>query len=150
MQEIFELEIWSKPGSCIGDSEGLKIEFLLKKQIPSESEFVIGHNFSSGGVDVDNLALSLKEGELKEADFKVFCAQRKLPLNLGDCNSAARFLEFNYGRLLAWINLPYNQSGKEVYLKIAKWILNTPYNLQGSHIPYCVNPLNPGEKPLFW
>ncbi|MBU6953626.1 hypothetical protein [Hahella sp. HN01] len=150
LQAIFELEIWSQPGGCCNATQGLEIEKLLKKELPSSIDFIVGHDFSPNNIDVENLSISMQEKELKESNFKSFCIQRGLSPDLNDSESAARFLEYSYGRLLAWVHLPHDELGKEIFIKLVKWLSDKRYNLQGADANYCVNLSHAGDAPLFW
>lgn len=110
MKTVIEIEIWSSPGGLLPPDYGKRLqEDFWAEGIPRD--VVLGLNSIPDETDSENLRLSLEAGELAESDFRVFCEQNKFAPDVADCRSAAAFLEYSFGRPLAWVHIPDGEYG---------------------------------------
>ena len=72
--------------------------------------------------DAENLAIAFEESELEKEDFLIFCEANDLAVNPEDFNSACRFLEYSYGRRLAWLHIPEDKDVQECLGRVVLWI----------------------------
>ena len=56
--------------------------------------------------------MSLDDGELSRANFDAFCATHQIPADPDSPRAAALFLEYSFGRKLAWLHLPEDEEAK--------------------------------------
>lgn len=83
-KEILQKEIWA---------QGIpKDAFLGVSAIPDST-------------DCENLYSAIESGELTRDYFGTFCSAHELPDNL-QSEESAKFLEYMWGRCLAWIHMP--------------------------------------------
>ena len=92
----------------------------------------------------------MAEEEIPAEDFLNFCRAHNLKPDTNDELSAARFLDYTYGRLLAWVNIPTQIKIGKTYNEIVSWVMTQDLVLCGADVPYCVNVKHPGSVPLFW
>ncbi|WP_265281125.1 hypothetical protein [Verminephrobacter aporrectodeae] len=103
---VRELEAWSKPGNLLHPEYGKNMlqQELWEKGV--SQDVFLGLSEIPGESDCKNLNLSIQSGELTEYSFKRFCLSYGLSDSMQSKESAAKFLEYMEGRLLAWIHLP--------------------------------------------
>ena len=111
---------------------------------------VLGLSEIPDPVHATNLGMSLAYGELSRQEFDEFCARNELVANVSSIDSVAKFLEFAYGRGLAWVHLPATEEGIAMGDRINSWAhsegycLVEPYYLQcfleGACLEYLLPP----------
>jgi hypothetical protein len=106
MKHILELELWSAPGKLLPSNMGkdLKRKFLSETGI--DSNVFLGLSSVPGDVDVTNLRSALNAGELTYDDFSQFCSRFHFCVDVGNVESASRFLDYSNGMMVAWIHVP--------------------------------------------
>jgi hypothetical protein len=70
------------------------------------SKVFLGLSAISDSTDCENLYSAIESGELTRDSFGRFCSAHELPDNLQSEKSSAKFLEYMWGRCLAWIHMP--------------------------------------------
>lgn len=120
MKKVCELELWSKPNANLPEDVGLS---LVKKAIIELEldKIIVGLSFLPDSTDVENLKICLAEKELDIFQFKSYCSKNNLSNDLNNAESAALFLEYEYGRPLAWIHIPTDVCLEETIQKIKNW-----------------------------
>jgi hypothetical protein len=150
MPKVFELEVWSKPGKNIDAEAGKVLEAMITKELCLDFGVVLGLSFVPNKVHVDNLLIAINERELLSVNYFRYCEKNNLTKSLHDIRSAAFYLEYEYGRPLAWIHIPYNEIGKGICLDVIKWCDSHSYNVVDGDKLYCVIPDLTQGSPLGW
>ncbi len=140
MTLILELELWSTPGKQLDAELGNDLAVEIPRAAGLPQGIILGLSFVPCDADVENLNIALNEGELLEDDFMSFCRFAKLPPRRRVAVSAARFLEFVYGRPLNWVHLPVSDAGKSYFARISSWAQENGYYLQPELASYCLLP----------
>ena len=140
MQEIIELEICSQPGENIDAESGKDLELLLISELGLNEDMVIGLSFFPEKAHVDNLLIAINEGELNVDAFSSYCRSHNLNTSIHDKRSAAYYLEYEYGRTLAWLHIPNNENSISILEKILLWCMQHKYNVQNGDDLYCLLP----------
>lgn len=140
MKQIFELEMWSRPNTCLPSGLGKDLKQTLDSILELDESIFLGLNFVPDKTDSENLLLALNNRELDLGDFHAFCKAWQLAPSTGNYESAARFLEFQYGRPLAWLHLPHDQRGLVALNKLLAWAVENGYTIQSPDLCYCLLP----------
>ncbi|MGP4846339.1 hypothetical protein ACTXGQ_19620 [Marinobacter sp. 1Y8] len=148
MTSIVELEMWSSPGACLPAEFGKEFKVNIDSALELDDSIFLGLSFVPEKIDSENLSLSFRLGELAVEDFEVFCRFRGFEPNLQNHESAARFLEFEYGRPVAWLHLPYNNRGIRILNKLMSWAVKNGFSIQNPDLCYCLLPASP--VPAEW
>ncbi|WP_419832594.1 hypothetical protein [Endozoicomonas atrinae] len=101
-------------------------------------------------VDVESLAISIREGEILTDDFLKFCFLNKLNPSVNDQASALSYLGYMYGYEIAWFNVPYTAQGLTKLNLIAEFVNLYRAVVVDSHNLYCYRPGNAESKPIGW
>ena len=141
MEEVFELELYSRPNQLLDQDFGKLISHDF-------GDLVLGLSNIPSKVDSDNLIIAIAEGEITEAEFNSFCIINNLESSVYNCESATKFLAFLYGTPIAWIHLPYDDYGLVMFKVILNWACKNNFNIQCGGKLYCELPTN--VKPLYW
>ena len=118
MREVFEIELWSRPGTCYPDDHGKDLKTKIDIELCIEKDLINGLSFIPAASDTTNLLHALNENELKITDFERYCKSNNLEPRVSINISSAKFLEFCYGRALAWLHIPHSPEGLESLGKI--------------------------------
>lgn len=129
MERVLELEIWSYPEQYLPESYGrvLGDQFIADTNL--DDDVFIAINLIHDSTDVENLAIAIDNQELEISDFLIFCQNHHLAEDLQDCTSAFRFLEYSYGRLIAWLHIKENTEMQVIIRQIAYWTQKKGYAL---------------------
>ncbi|HET8730831.1 MAG TPA: hypothetical protein VFM34_06945 [Moraxellaceae bacterium] len=106
MDRVIELEVWSQPEVILTADAGHEFTAGFPKTALPKGAVLLGLSSVPDRVDSENLKVGLTEGELKVSDFKEFCRKRGFQFDLDDVEAASAFLEFSYGRKMAWLHIP--------------------------------------------
>ena len=149
MNEVYELELWSRPRALLPLEYGKELEKEVNLKLSLPKGIFSGLSLVYSDTDRDNLLHALNEKELKHEQFLVFCKMGKFEPSANNKESAARFLEFSYGRALAWLHIPHTPSGLKYYSSLLAWATENKFNIQCGNKLYCVNHHNE-SRPLNW
>ena len=138
MNSIVDLELWSAPGSSLCLPSGRPVAERCRVDLGLPESVVLGLSFDSDDTDVQNLTLALQEGELTEADFRMFCSKHDAPATLTHTESAARFLAFSYGQSLAWLHFPATTSGAQMCRNVIHWARRENLCVVQATAQYCL------------
>ena len=105
MKKVHEMDAWSPPGRQLDVDYGKKIAEKMWARGYAR-EVILGLSFIPDVTDVKVFAMALADGEFTFLDFSKFCHEHHLPLDQNSAESAARFLEFFFGRKVAWLHIP--------------------------------------------
>ena len=149
MNKIYEMEFWSQPGSLLEPEYGCELKSAVDSALSLNNTVFLGLSNVPSPTDTENLLHSLNEAELSITEFEIFCKSHALDPSVNNNQSAASFLEYMYGRVLAWLHIPRNTSGLAMFNSLVKWSSENNFNIQCGHQLYCVNS-NLTEEPLNW
>jgi len=131
LPSVIELELWSRPGSCLPPEIGkLEIAPLCSRELALREGIVLGLSEIPDPAHSQSLAVSLACGELSRRAFAGYCVENGLAADVQSMESAARFLEHSYGRALAWVHLEASSTGLEIGERINSWAHSQGYCLQ--------------------
>jgi hypothetical protein len=138
MLPVIELELWSRPSSSLSPEIGkLVVGPRCSSDLSLPAGVVLGLSEVPDPIDSQNLDTSLAAGELSRKEFDEFCEQNGLEANVGAVDSAAKFLEYVYGRPLAWVHLAASNDGVEMGQRINTWAHSEGYCLVEPHGIFC-------------
>jgi len=138
MLSVIELELWSGPSSSLPPEVGkLVVGPRCSRDLNLPAGVVLGLSEIPDPIDSQNLDMSLAAGELSRKKFDEFCKQNGLEANVGAVDSAAKFLEYSYGRPLAWVHLAASTDGVEMGQRINAWAHSEGYCLVEPHGIFC-------------
>lgn len=120
MRVVRELELWSEPGRMISDSSLAKLKLSFEGEFKLVGVFLCLSSIP-GQTDVDNLVIAFEEGELLRTKFRIFCEAAGLEEHELNKESACKYLEFEYGRKIAWLHIPEALSTSMYLCSIARW-----------------------------
>lgn len=103
MRRVREYEIWSSPGCFTVDPSVIATE--VAKELGFSGEVITLHNQLPDQTDCENLSIGLVEHELSIDDLAEFCSAFGYPFDLNNSTVAYHFLNYSYGKSLAWIHL---------------------------------------------
>lgn len=127
MRKVHEYEAWSQPGHLLSDNYGKEVaEYLYERGIPHDA--FLGLYNVSDKTDVENMRLSMLEGEINKEDFILFCKAQGLIPDLVDMKSANKFMEYSFGRILGWVHIP-DDSNPELLINMTKLLNNININV---------------------
>lgn len=149
MNEVYELEVWSQPGKNLPAEFGKELKAEIDSNLSLKAEVFIGLSFIPSTTDTTNLLHALNESELKIGDFERYCKLNNCEPSVSVHTSAAKYLEFSYGRALAWLHIPHSSEGLVVLNRIMQWATGNGYNLQCGQQLYCLLSSS-NEMPLNW
>lgn len=136
---VIELELWSRPSSSLPPEIGkLVVGPRCSGDLGLPAGVVLGLSEIPDPIDSQNLDTSLAAGELSRKEFDEFCVQYGLEANVGAVDSAAKFLEYSYGRPLAWVHLTASTDGVEMGQRINTWAHSEGYCLVEPHGIFCL------------
>lgn len=105
MKRVREFEVWSKPGRVLSPDYGKDIQAdVWALGVPRD--VFLGISSFPDQSDVDRLESLLAVGQVTSQQFERFCIENGLEGKVQDQDSAARFVEFQLGRPLAWVHIP--------------------------------------------
>ncbi len=129
-RRVIELELWSRPSSNLPPEIGkLVIGPRCTSDLKLPEGVVLGLSEIPDPAHSTSLGMTLAEGELSRQEFDEFCARNGFEANVSSINSAARFLEYAYGRGLAWVHLPATEEGIAMGQRINAWAHSEGYCL---------------------
>jgi len=135
---VIELELWSRPSSNLPPEIGKDVVApRCSSDLNLPEGVVLGLSEIPAPIDSQNLTACLATGELSRDDFHEFCVQNGLEANVCAINSAAKFLEHSYGRVLAWVHLTESPDGVEIGQRINAWAHSKGYCLVEPFRNYC-------------
>ena len=149
MKKVFELEVWSRPKVSLSADHGKELKTKIDSDLLLKEDLFLGLSFVPSETDTTNLLHALNENELKIGEFESFCKSNNLQPSVNNFISSAKFLEFNYGRALAWLHIPHSKEGLISLNKIIRWVSAKGYNVQCPQQLYCLLN-NSKEAPLNW
>lgn len=150
MKEIFELTIWTYPGLLLSEVNPDLVSDPLRSTFDIEPLELMDQSPSPDDVDVENLAISIKNGEITTDEFLKFCLLNKLNPNINDPTSALSFLGYSYGYEIAWLNVPHTAQGLIKLNRIAELVRNYRAIVVDSHRLYCYRPTKAESSPVGW
>lgn len=113
MKVVQEFEVWSRPGMVFPQDYGKDLqEEIWGLGVPRD--VFLGVSNIPDETDVVRLRLALDRREVELSQFSSFCEQLGLDADLECQSSASRFMEFSFGRVLAWVHIP--EGGDERHL----------------------------------
>ena len=122
LPRVIELELWSRPGSNLAPEAG---KAVIAPQCRAElalcAEVVLGLSAIPHPIDSQNLAAAFGEGELTHEAFEGYCARNGLVADAHSPETAACFLEYEFGRPLAWVHLDASTRGIGIGRRINAW-----------------------------
>jgi hypothetical protein len=149
MKQIFELEIWTRPGDKISLNFNREIQNELDDLVGKD--IVFGQDFLPDETDIRNLKKNLLNSCLTKEEFREFCLGNGYEANVINPNSAARFLEYMYGVSICWVHLPYSNEGFGLYSEISSFVYKKKLNLQGEDSYYCeLLSSEKNQHPIGW
>ncbi len=138
MSAVIELELWSRPSFSLPPEIGkLVVAPRCSSDLSLPAGVVLGLSDIPDPADSQNLDTSLAAGELSRKEFDGFCEQNGLEANVAAVASAAKFLEYSYGRPLAWVHLAASTDGVEMGKDINAWAHSEGYCLVEPHEIFC-------------
>ncbi len=138
MSPVIELELWSRPSSSLPPEIGkLVVAARCSSALSLPAGVVLGLSEIPDPIDSQNLDTLLAAGELLRKEFDEFCKQNGLEANVGAVDSAAKFLEYSYGRPLAWVHLSASTGGVEMGQRVNAWAHSEGYCLVEPHGIFC-------------
>lgn len=138
MPATIELELWSQPSSNLPREVGKElIGPRCTHDLGLPAGVVLGLSEVPDEIDAENLVASIAAGELSQKEFDEFCEHHRLEANVRSKDSAAKFLEFSYGRPLAWVHLPDSLYGVEMGDRIHAWARSNGYCLVEPRAAFC-------------
>lgn len=149
MKQIFELELWSRPGKLLPKEHGNSLKKVIDESLALPNDIYLGLSFIPSKIDSLNLLHSINEKELNSDEFTLFCKKENLNPSIENNESAAKYLELVYGRSLAWLHIPHDDKGLIYFNSLLSWANDNNYNIQCSHSLYCTVNYNNSE-PLNW
>lgn len=139
MPAMIELELWSRPTTSLPPEIGkLVIGPQCSRELGLPEGVVLGLSDIPDPIDSQNLETSIAGGELSWMAFSEFCVKNGLDENVGTADSAAKFLDFSYGRPLAWVHLVESTDGFEMGQRINEWAHSEGYCLVEPHGIFCL------------
>ena len=150
MSEIFELSIWTYPGLLLSEVSPDLVTDPLRSRFEFDSLELMDQFPTPDPADVKNLALSIREGEIKTDEFLRFCFINKLSPNIDDPVSAVSYLGFRYGYEIAWLNVPYTSQGLTKLNKIAESLHQYRATVVNNDNLYCYWPYTAEARPIDW
>lgn len=136
--QVIELELWALPGSRLPpEIAKMSTAPQCNRDLGLEEGIVLGLSEIPDKAHVDTLTISLDRGELALEDFERYCRDNSLNSDVYSMESAARFLEYQYGRALAWVHLAASQAGLKIGERINSWAHDHNYCLINPHIDAC-------------
>lgn len=139
MPAVIELELWSQPSSNLPRDIGKElIGPRCTNDLDLPAGVVLGLSEVPDEIDAENLVASIAAGELSQKEFDEFCDHHCLEANVRSKDSAAKFLEFAYGRPLAWVHLPDSLFGIEMGDRINAWARSNGYCLVEPDSAFCI------------
>ncbi len=139
MEKIIELELHSLPGLLLSQDFGKDVRELVVDELELPEEVFLGLSYIPSKTHAANLKTNIERGEILEIDYYRFCKSNNLATEIGNIISAASFLEYQYGRGIAWLHLPYNDSGVKYFRKIVQWAKKNNYCIQDGNNTWCLN-----------
>ena len=129
-RRVIELELWSRPSFNLPMDIGKQaIAPRCINDLKLPEGVVLGLSEIPDPAHSTSLGMSLADGELSRQEFDEFCAKNGLAANVSSIDSAAKFLEFAYGRGLAWVHLPATEEGIAMGQRINAWAHSEGYCL---------------------
>ncbi|MBV1777397.1 hypothetical protein KSF73_16875 [Burkholderiaceae bacterium DAT-1] len=138
MISVREMELWTSPGKLYADSFPAEVGKSFSTELPLASNIFIALNSVPDEIDSENLLIAFEEGELAVGDFKRFCMLAGFECDEYNHLSACRFLEFSYGRKVAWIHLPESTDSESELKLIAAWTREKGLALVDPDELYCI------------
>lgn len=139
MTSIIELELWSRPTTSLPPEIGkLVVGPRCRLELGLPEGVVLGLSNIPEPIDSQNLEKSIAGGELSWKEFSEFCVENGLDVNVGTAGSAAKFLDFAYGRPLAWVHLAESTDGYQMGQRINEWAHSEGYCLVEPHGIFCL------------
>jgi len=139
MPPVIELELWSRPSSNLPPEIGkVVVAPRCSGDLNLPEGVVLGLSEIPDSTDSQNLGAALAGGELQLEEFNVFCAQNGLQANVSAADSAAKYLEYSYGRAIAWVHLPASADGIEIGQRINAWAHSEGYCLVEPFASFCI------------
>ncbi|QHE86274.1 hypothetical protein [Hydrogenophaga sp. BPS33] len=127
MRRVREFEIWSKRRELLPADFGKALAVRLWA-LGVPEHVVLGLNFIPDETDSLNLKSMIEDGELTLEEFVIFCKENSLVQNISSVVSAGLYLEYCFGRCLAWIHFPEDCS-QESFVKLVRMV-----ELQGCRV----------------
>ena len=129
-RRVIELELWSRPSFILPMDIG-KQEIAPRciNDLKLPEGVVLGLSEIPDPIDSKNLGTALASGELSRQEFDGFCARNGLEGEVSSIDSAAKFLEYVYGRGLAWVHLTASDEGVAMGQRINAWAHSEGYCL---------------------
>jgi hypothetical protein len=106
LKYILELELWASPCTELTNDDAYRFADIFYDKIDPDRSIYIPLSSAPSETDVKNLALDIAEHALCEKDFFSYCQQHKLEPSITNPISAQRFLDYSFGRRLAWLHIP--------------------------------------------
>lgn len=139
MNIVYELELWSRPGKNLDQDlgkEGLKE--LISKDLALDESVYLGLSYIPDEIYTTILKIDIRERNVDIDDFHNYCENNNLSPDTSDPVSAALFLEYLYGRGLAWLHLPCNQTGKSYLSILVDWSRKNGYLVVNTDFRFCI------------
>lgn len=121
-QRIWELEVWSPPGLQLHVEYGKTVLAPEMWSAGIARDMFLGLSEVPDSTDCQNLQMGLDSGALAKDAFTDFCLSHGLVGSTNDALSAARFLEFTYGRKLAWVHIPDSAAASKLAKEIHRLV----------------------------
>lgn len=136
---VYELELWSKPGKNLDQDFGKEeLQEIISIDLPLDENIYIGLSYIPDETDVKILEIDIRERRVELDDFLNYCKNNRLSSDLSDPVSAALYLEYQYGRGIAWLHLPCNQTGKFYLSMLVDWSKKNGYVIVNTDFHFCV------------
>jgi hypothetical protein len=143
MENIYELELWSRPGRNLNQDYGKELEHIINMDLSLEKNICKGLSYIPNIADVHNLKSAINACEINQEDFLEYCVNQKIHPDLLNETSAALYLEYLYGRALAWLHIPCNQMAKTHYFILVEWAKKNGFVIVEADKLFCINPNSP-------
>ena len=138
MIEVIELEVWTQPGKNHDPDLGKSITLDALRDLNLKGSVFKGIGYYPDPAHVKNLMAAIGEGEINEIDFVRFCKYKRLNPSVKNEKSAAAYLEYLYGRPLAWLHLPIDEGGDFLIKKILVWAAKNSFTVVHPYLLYCI------------
>lgn len=136
---VYELELWSRPGQNLDQEFGTEeLQETISRDLRLNKKAYIGLSYIPGEVYTKILEADIRERIIQPKGFLDYCNKYKLKPYQYDAVSAALYLEYFYGRGLAWLHLPCDQTGKSYLSILVDWAKKNGYAIVDTHHLFCV------------